>query len=113
MAKYLIDVNLPMVPGLWDNEDFLHQANLGRNKADDAIWEYARFNNLTIVSKDGDFYGRILFAEPPPRVIHIRLGNMLFHEFKQFMFEKWTEIAEKSERFKLIIIYNDRIEEIE
>lgn len=69
MAKYLIDVNLPNIPGLWDSTDFIHQTTLDRKKQDDKIWEYARYHNLTLVSKDGDFYQRILFDEPPPRVI--------------------------------------------
>lgn len=112
MAKYLVDVNLPLVAGVWDNDDFIHQTNIDRKRNDDKIWEYARVNNLTIISKDGDFYGRILFSEPPPRVIYIRIGNMLFVEFKQFIRSKWNEIAEKSEQFKLVVVYKDRIDEI-
>ncbi|MEZ4821876.1 MAG: DUF5615 family PIN-like protein [Ignavibacteria bacterium] len=37
------------------------------------MWEYAKENNLTIISKDADFSSRILIKSPPPKVIHIRL----------------------------------------
>lgn len=44
---------------------------------DDAIWNYARNNGLTIVSKDSDsdFYFRSMTLGQPPKVVWIRLGN--------------------------------------
>ncbi len=38
---------------------------------------------------------------------------MLFLDFKQFMLKKWSEIAAKSKEYKIVVIYKDRIEEIE
>ncbi|MDQ7083874.1 MAG: DUF5615 family PIN-like protein [Sulfurovum sp.] len=39
-------------------------------------WKYARDNNLTIVTKDADFSDLVLLNNPPPSVIHVKLGNM-------------------------------------
>ena len=75
MAKFLVDVNLPYYFSLWNHHDYIHQFDLGDTWTDSEIWEYAQENNLTIVTKDADFYNRILTSEPPPKVIHIRVGN--------------------------------------
>jgi len=65
MAQFLIDVNLPYYFGLWNNDSYIHQRDILRTASDKAIWEYAKANNLTIISKDVDFSQRILFSHPP------------------------------------------------
>jgi predicted nuclease of predicted toxin-antitoxin system len=53
-----------------------HTEALGLARADDsAIWEYARNNGFTIVSKDADFPERGVLWGSPPKVIWIRRGN--------------------------------------
>ena len=86
MPKYLIDVNLPYRFSLWNSDDFVHQTNIDDEWTDEQIWEYAKENNLTIITKDADFSNRIIFHEPPPRVIHIRFGNMKMRESRNFNF---------------------------
>ena len=76
MAKYLIDVNLPYYFSLWNTSEYLHQKDIDDMWLDEQIWEYAKENDLTIISKDSDFANRILLKNPPPKVIHIKLGNM-------------------------------------
>ena len=70
MPKYLIDVNLPYRFGLWNEDLYIHQFDLGDNWTDEQIWEYSKKNDLTIISKDADFSNKILLKEPPPKVIH-------------------------------------------
>lgn len=43
--------------------------------SDEEIWEYARKQGFTIVSKDFDFYQRCAFYGHPPKLIWLRLGN--------------------------------------
>jgi predicted nuclease of predicted toxin-antitoxin system len=81
MAKYLIDVNLPYRFSLWKGNDYIHQTDLGDEWTDAQIWNFAKENNLTIITKDCDFSNRIIFHEPPPKVIHIRFGNMKMKDF--------------------------------
>jgi len=40
-----------------------------------AVWDDAKQNALTIVSKDGDFHQRSFLYGYPPKVIWIRRGN--------------------------------------
>jgi predicted nuclease of predicted toxin-antitoxin system len=53
-----------------------HARTLGLKAADDRlIWEQAKRDDLSIVSKDSDFYQRSLLFGHPPKVIWIRRGN--------------------------------------
>jgi predicted nuclease of predicted toxin-antitoxin system len=56
--------------------DSQHVKTLGLINTDDAlIWEFAKFNNLVIVSKDSDFHQRSLLYGHPPKFIYLRIGN--------------------------------------
>lgn len=39
------------------------------------IWDYAKLNGFTIVSKDSDFQQRSLLYGGPPKFIWLRVGN--------------------------------------
>ncbi len=76
MHQYLIDVNLPYYFSLWKGKEYIHLKDINQEWPDEKVWNYALKNNLTIVTKDSDFSKRIILKEPPPKVIHIKLGNM-------------------------------------
>lgn len=113
MPKYLIDVNLPYRFSLWRDEDYIHQTDINDEWTDEQIWDYAAQNNLTIITKDLDFSNRIIFHEPPPKVIHIRFGNMKMREFFTIMTAIWNDVLELSENHKLVNVFRDRIEAIQ
>lgn len=112
MHKYLIDVNLPYYFSLWDAPEFIHQADLSDTATDAEIWEYARINNLTIITKDSDFAKRILLKNPPPRVIHVRLGNMKMKDFHATLLSVWDDVIKLNAAYKLVNIFRDRLEAI-
>jgi predicted nuclease of predicted toxin-antitoxin system len=113
MIQYLIDVNLPYYFSLWNNENFVHQRNIDPKWKDNKIWDYAKKNNLTIITKDSDFSEKILFLQPPPRIIHIKFGNIKMKMFHKIVSGNWEEICKTSKYFKLVKVYIDRIEGIE
>lgn len=43
--------------------------------SDEQIWEFAKYNGLTIVSKDSDFLQRSMVNGHPPKVVWLRIGN--------------------------------------
>ena len=56
--------------------DSLHIREVGLRDAGDAeIWDYAKLNGFTIVSKDSDFQQRSLLYGHPPKFIWLRVGN--------------------------------------
>jgi predicted nuclease of predicted toxin-antitoxin system len=42
---------------------------------DEAIWQYARDNGFTIISKDSDFQERSVLRGHPPKVVWLRATN--------------------------------------
>lgn len=54
----------------------VHVRDLGlKGLPDEHIWEYARTNRFTIVSKDSDFFQRSLLYGAPPKFVWLRIGN--------------------------------------
>ncbi len=113
MPKYLIDVNLPYHFSLWKRDDYIHQKDINDEWTDAQIWDYAKENNLTIITKDSDFSNRIIFHQPPPKVIHIRFGNMRMNDFFLTISAMWKDVIALSEHHKLVNVFRDRIEAIE
>jgi predicted nuclease of predicted toxin-antitoxin system len=78
-VKLLFDENLsPRLPQLIAKSypDSLHVCDCGLKSATDAeVWEYAKANGYTIVSKDFDFQERSILWGPPPKVIWVRMLN--------------------------------------
>lgn len=113
MAKYLVDVNLQYRFSLWKSDDYIHQTDIGDEWTDTQIWNYAKENNLTVITKDADFSNRIIFHTPLPKVIHIRFGNLKMREFFTVTTAIWNDVLDLSETYKLVNVFRDRIEAIE
>ncbi len=77
--KLLFDQNLShkLVRSLADLfPDSIHVRDVGlKTAADPLVWEYAKTNDLMIVSKDSDFHQRSFLYGFPPKVMWVRLGN--------------------------------------
>jgi predicted nuclease of predicted toxin-antitoxin system len=77
--KLLFDENLsPNLPhrlrDLFPNS--LHVRDVGMKATiDPVVWDYAKDDDLMIVSKDSDMHDLSLVLGSPPKVIWIRLGN--------------------------------------
>ena len=112
MIKYIIDANLPYYFSLWRGEAYQHVIDIDPHMKDSEIWAYAKEHNLTIVTKDADFSDLILLNNPPPRVIHIKLGNMKMKAFHNAIDNIWESVLAMSEEYKLIRVYGDKIEGI-
>jgi len=52
---------------------------------DERIWEHARQEGFTIISKDNDFEQLALLRGHPPKVIWLRCGNASSEEIEQLV----------------------------
>ncbi|MFP4157035.1 MAG: DUF5615 family PIN-like protein [Opitutales bacterium] len=43
--------------------------------SDEEIWDFAKHNGYTIVTKDDDFHQKSLLLGTPPKVVWVKLGN--------------------------------------
>ena len=77
--KLLFDENLsPKLPNRLSDlfPSSLHVRDVGmKATTDTVVWDYAKENNLMIVSKDADMHDLSLLFGNPPKVIWLRLGN--------------------------------------
>ena len=113
MTKYLVDANLPSRITVWQTKEFEFVSSINDEWTDTEVWNYAKQNNLTIISKDSDFSHRIIVSRPPPKVIHIKIGNMKLKDFNLAVEKLWEKASKLSETYKLINVFTDRIEAIE
>lgn len=112
MRKFVVDANLPFLFSLWKNERFIHVFDINDDMTDEEIWEYAKINNLTIITKDSDFSTKILLRDPPPKVIHLKIGNLKMKNLYEFLQSNWTEIETTAESHKLVNVFINRIQGI-
>ena len=112
MRGYLFDENLPQVPALQTRLPVTHALELGSRPTDSELWAHARQNDLAIVTKDADFSLRIVLGVPPPRVVHLRVGNMRGRDFAAWMEHVWPQIESAVATHKLVTAYRDRIEAV-
>lgn len=113
MKKYLVDANLPSKIRVWQTDEFEFVNEINDEWSDTEIWEYAKEHNLTIISKDSDFSHRIIVSNPPPKIIHIKIGNMKLKDFNLTIENLWKRAEKLSETHKLVNVFIDRIEAVE
>jgi predicted nuclease of predicted toxin-antitoxin system len=112
MRGFLFDENLPQVPSLKSVWPIAHARELGARLTDSELWLHAREHDLVIVTKDADFSQRIVLSAPPPRVVHLRVGNMRRSDFELWLRSFWPRLESLVSTHKLVIAYRDRIETI-
>jgi predicted nuclease of predicted toxin-antitoxin system len=112
MKGFLFDENLPARLRFSPKLPVVSASSLGARPSDSQIWEYARRNELVIVSKDADFSDRIITHSPPPWVVHLRFGNLRRNEFHALLARVWPQIETLLKTHKLVNVYSDRLEGI-
>lgn len=112
MARYLIDANLPYFFSLWNSSDYIHLKDLNDSWKDNQIWEYAKNNDLIIISKDADFSLKVLYKGAPPKVIHLKFGNLRMKDFHALITKVWPDIEKLVVDYSLVNVYLDRLESI-
>jgi predicted nuclease of predicted toxin-antitoxin system len=110
---FLLDENLPDLPRWKLLLPVTHSTQIAKSPGDEAIWEYARVRKLVIITKDADFTERAMLSEPPPWVVHLRVGNLRRKQFHEFLSRNLGKIMAQLRAAKLVSVYLDRIETIE
>ena len=104
--KLLFDENLsPRLPEVLADAypGSLHVDVCGLGRAEDSdIWQYAKANGFTLVSKDSDFQERSILLGQPPKIIWLRAANCSTREIEGLLrnalpvIKKFIEQAEES-----------------
>jgi predicted nuclease of predicted toxin-antitoxin system len=92
MNGFLLDENLPSKIQFAPSLPIIHVSALGKSPNDTEIWQYAKEQNLVIITKDVDFSDRLMLDSNPPKVVHLRFGNIRKREFHRFLAYIWPQI---------------------
>lgn len=112
MRGFLFDENVPHRLTFTPSLPMVHSSDLGASLSDTSLWDFARQEEFVIVTKDADFSNRIMLTNPPPWIIHLRIGNIRKREFHLFLSSIWNQLEALLPVHKLILVYLDRIEAI-
>lgn len=94
--KLLFDQNLSphlvkLLSDIFPNSN--HVFPLGLDTFDDTdVWEYARQNAFTLVTKDADFGDLSILRGFPPKVIWIRRGNCKTSDIEKILRDNFAAI---------------------
>lgn len=95
-SKLLFDQNLsPLLVGALVDlyPGAAHVRSLGLHVAgDDVIWQRARADGFTIVTKDDDFRQMSFLYGAPPKVIWVRLGNCSTGDVEAVLRDRHSDI---------------------
>ena len=76
--------------------DAVHVRSLSMSNASDSfLWEYALQNEYVIVSKDQDFFNRILQDSLGPAIVWLRIGNSTVKELLNWFSGHYPAIISK------------------
>lgn len=97
--KLLLDENLSwrMIKMLESiSEEIIHVSNLKITQPGDdiSIWNYAKKNGFTIISKDDDFEKIVLMRKAPPKLIYLKTYNLDTKKLVDLMIENKDKIIE-------------------
>lgn len=80
----------------WKGFDAVHTTHFpdGHLLQDAAIRKIALTEARIIVTKDVDFPDQFFLKGPPPRIVHLQLGNIRNRDLTAFLENRWVAIQE-------------------
>ena len=108
--SFLVDVNLPKFFSFFNKPNFYFVSDLNLKMSDTEIWNYALAENHVILTKDTDFYNRILVVKNSPKIIYFQLGNCSLKQLNDYFELNWSRIISELNNAKLIVAKKSHIE---
>ena len=113
MKHLLIDENLPATLALLLPVTCSHATDIGQQPTDTALWTYARQRDWTILTRDTDFFDRLMLEGPPPKIIWVRLGNIRRGELESLLSSLWPAISTLLANADLVEVHPTKLEAIQ
>jgi predicted nuclease of predicted toxin-antitoxin system len=105
-----IDENLPPSLAAILPVDCSLAFDFGEQVIERQIWDHAKAGNSTILTRDTDFFDRLMLEGPPPKVIWVRLGNIQKRDLESLLLRRWCQIAALLAKADLIEVHPDSLE---
>lgn len=110
MTRFLIDENLPRAIRDVIGDASIHASEIAPQASDTLLWNHARERDWIILTRDTDFFDRLLLFGSPPKVIWVRLGNLRKTELVETIGSRWEAILNLIEAADMVEIHPDRLE---
>lgn len=110
MNHLLIDENLPASLAATLPVPCSHAADLGKQPTDRQLWQHARERNWNIITRDTDFFDRLMLDGLPPKVIWVRLGNIRKRDLESLLLRRWPQISDLLRVANLVEVHPDSLE---
>lgn len=112
--NFLIDTQLPpsLCIGFISGGHYaIHTKDMpkGNNSTDNDLIEYARKNDMIIVTKDIDFFHSHILYQNPEKLLLIKTGNTNIKELKSIFERHFDLIIDSFKKYKLIELHRDSI----
>ena len=85
-----------------------HAYHLGLDRVEDRqIWQHAKENDFTIVTRDSDYNELLILLTFPPKIVWIRRGNCSTNEIENILRTHYVDIEEltNTESLGLLTLY--------
>lgn len=105
--NFLVDANLPRKLSWFNKPGFVFVADWGDNISDSEIWDYAIANSLIILTRDSDYFYRMIQAKTFPKVIYFRLQQHGRKDLEEYLSVHWEQICTLIRVHKMVIAYVD------
>lgn len=112
MKHLLIDENLPASIANILPVDSSHATDLAERPSDYQLWQHARSHGWDILTRDTDFFDRIMLEGSPPKVIWVRLGNIRKKDLESKLLQLWPNILKLLEDADLVEIHSHSLEAV-
>lgn len=112
MKHLLIDENLPISLARLLPIDCSHATDLGTQASDQLLWNHARERHWVVLTRDTDFFDRIMLQGPPPKVIWIRLGNIRRADLESLLIRLWPAILNLLSDADLVEVHPTSLEAV-
>ncbi len=110
MSRLLIDENLPFSLVRLLDADCLHASEIAAQASDSLLWKTARENKWMILTRDTDFFDRLLVHGAPPKVIWVRMGNIRKNALIELLTQRWPAVQQLLGSNDLVEMHLDRLE---
>jgi predicted nuclease of predicted toxin-antitoxin system len=110
VIRILIDENLPATLAAKLDCLCMHATDLGEQSTDKQLWDHARRENWTLLTKDSDFFEQLAIQGAPPKVIWLRTGNLRRTDLENLVIKRCPQITALLSTSDLIEVHTDRLE---
>jgi predicted nuclease of predicted toxin-antitoxin system len=110
VTHILIDENLPASLAATLPVNCSHATDLGDQPTDHQIWQHARERNWIVLTRDADFFDRLMLEGSPPKVIWVRLGNIRRKDLEKLFSELWPRISDLISTCDLVEVHPESLE---